>query len=148
MTICLSCSVEHDELSAPTGGEGTRPTYGELRMDLLDVALEGREVGSVMVEVDIVKEAVARACGNHLVKPIKTLVRVRTRSNGGQRLLDRERVDVLLVPRRGLLRRDAVDIRLVQREDGYKSCQPHSARETYHTHWPNPAAVGEWRAEK
>ena len=66
MTICLSCSVERNEPSAG-GRERTRPTYGELRMDLLDVALEGREVGSVMVEVDVIKEAVARTCGNHLV---------------------------------------------------------------------------------
>ena len=108
-------------------GEQTRETYGELRMDLLDVALEGREVGSVMVEVDIVKEAVARTRGNHLVKPIETLVCVCAGSDSGQRLLDRERVDVLLVPRRGLLRRDAVDIRFVQREDGCDDCQLHSS---------------------
>ena len=116
MTICLSYNVGRNELSMT--GEQTRETYGELRMDLLDIAMEGRKVGSVMVEVDVVKEAVARACGDHLVKPIETLVRVRAGSDSGQRLLDRERVNVLLVPRRGLLRRDAVDIRLVQREDG------------------------------
>ena len=103
-------------------------------MDLLDVALEGREVGSVMVEVDVVEEAVARTCGNHLVQPIETLVRVRAGSDSGQRLLDRERVDVLLVPRRGLLRRDTVNIRFVQREDGCNDCQLHSSGGDDYTH--------------
>ena len=96
-------------------------TYGVVRVRLLDVALELREAGAVPVQVDVVEEAPAAARVDHLVQPVKALVRARARGDGGERLLDLQGVDVLLVPRRRLAGRDAVDVGLVEREDGWKS---------------------------
>ncbi len=97
-----------------------RRTYGEVRVRLLDVALELREVGAVPVQVDVVEVAGAAARTDHLVQPVKALVRARAGRDGRERLLDLQRVDVLLVPGRRLARRDAVHVRLVEREHGWK----------------------------
>ena len=63
-------------------------TYGVVRVRLLDVALELREAGAVPVQVDVVEEAPAAARVDHLVQPVKALVRARARGDGGERLLD------------------------------------------------------------
>ena len=101
--------------------EDSRPfrgTYREVRVRLLDVALELGEVGAVPVQVDVVEGAAATAGTDHLVQPVEALVRARAGRDGGECLLDWQGVDVLLVPCRRLAGRDAVDVRLVEREDG------------------------------
>ena len=86
----------------------------------LDVALEGREVGPVPMQVDVVEVATATAGADHLLQPAKALARARAGGDGGESLLDGEGVDVLLVPGCGLAGGDAVDVGLVQREDGWR----------------------------
>ena len=87
-------------------------------MRLLDVALEFSEAVAVPVQVDVVVVAVAVAGTDHLVHPVEALAGARARRDRGERLLDRERVDVLLVPGGGLAGRDAIHVGLVQGEDG------------------------------
>ena len=70
------------------------------------------------MQVDVVEEAATPAGIHHLLQPVKPLARARARGDRGERLLDRERVDVLLVPGGGLAGRDAVHVGLVQGEDG------------------------------
>ena len=73
-------------------------------MRQLDIALEGREVGTVPMQVDVVEEAGTPAGVDHLLEPVKTLARARAGGDGGEGFLDREGVDVLLVPGRRLTR--------------------------------------------
>ncbi len=84
----------------------------------LDVALESREVGAVPVQFDVVEEAAATTGIDHLLQPVETLARAGAGGDSRERLLDGKGVDVLLVPGRGLTGRDAVDVGLVEREDG------------------------------
>ena len=94
-------------------------TYRELGTRLLDVLLERREVLAVPVQVDVVEGATGARL-DHLLQPVKPLARARARGDRGERLLNGERVDVLLVPRRRMSRRDTVQVRLIEREDGYR----------------------------
>ena len=96
----------------------TSLTYGEPGVRQFYVTLELAEAGAVPVQVDVVEEAAATAGIDHLLKPVKAHARVLAGGDGGERLLDLQRVDVLLVPRRRLAGRDAVDVGLVEREDG------------------------------
>ncbi len=84
-----------------------------------DVALELGVAVAVPVQVDVVELAAAVARLDHLAEPVVALVLAPARRDRGERLLRRERVDVLLVPGRGLGGRDAVDVRLVEREHGW-----------------------------
>ena len=71
-------------------------------------------------KVDVVSVAVSAAGREEGVEPVKALASVRAGRDSGEGLLDGERVDVLLVPGRRLARRNAVDVGLVEREDGWK----------------------------
>lgn len=93
-------------------------TYRELLVHGVDVVLELGVALAVPVDVDEVELAAAVARLDHLAEPVEALVLAPARGDRGERLLRRERVDVLLVPGRGLGGRDAVDIGLVQREYG------------------------------
>ena len=99
----------------------TSRTYGEPGVRQFDVTLELAEAGAVPVQVDVVEEAAAAAGIDHLLKPVKAYARVLAGGDGRERLLDGEGVDVLFVPGCGLAGRNAVDVGLVEREDGLEA---------------------------
>ena len=122
MTICFDYRREQWKSAgwrrcALRGGA----TYRELLVHGVDVVLELGEALAVPVDVDVVVLAAAVARLDHLAEPVQALVLAPARGDRGERLLRRERVDVLLVPGRGLGGRDAVDVGLVQREHGCRA---------------------------
>ena len=123
MTIWFDYRAKVRSVSQPdpkAGGKRVegRTTYRELLMHRFNVTFELVEVGAVPVQVDVVELAAATARLDHLAEPVEALVLAPTRCDGGECFLSRERVDVLLIPGRRLRGRDAVDVRLVEREDG------------------------------
>ena len=66
----------------------------------LYVALEGRKVGAIPMQVNVVEVAATIAGVDHLSQPVQALARASIGGYSGERLLDGEGVDVLLVPRR------------------------------------------------
>ena len=94
-------------------------TYRELGTRLFDVLLERREVLTVPMQVDVVESA-AGARLDHLLQPVETLAGVCAGGDGGERPLDREGLDVLLVPGGRLAGRDATGVGLVQRKHGWE----------------------------
>ena len=74
---------------------------------------------SAPYQVDIIAVAPTSTRIEEILQPVKAHTAVRAGRNGRERLLDSQRVDVLLVPVRGAGGADAVQVGLVQREDGW-----------------------------
>ena len=100
------------------------------------------------MQVDVIEEAATPAGIDHLLQPVKALARARARGDRGERLLNGERVDVLLVPRRRMSRRGTIQVGLVEREDGYRPAGVESSSvnisigdsEALMTYWSSPSA--------